>query len=122
MKTEPQKPATSEGKQREAQMPLISMSAIRASDIEAARSHILETGGIHAPLVLGPTHHRVEPDVGVLAILEEPELVTVGVLDDAGGPIGQSSGDPSLEQIRWLDEMVVDRNDRDTDRARLRVG
>ena len=53
-------------------------------DVEAARAHLVEAGRLHAPLLPGPPHHGVEPDVGVAVALEDPALRPVVLLDDAG--------------------------------------
>ena len=111
MNTDPQKPATREGKHSEAHTPLRSMSATRARDVEAAGPHVLEAGRVHAPVLPRPPDHRVEPDVGIPAVLVQPGLGAVGVLDDAGGPIGQAAGiRPSKRSggsIRWSSTEMI---------------
>ncbi len=69
-KTDPQNPATRDGKQREAQIPPMSMSRHPGVDVVAPRSHLVEAGRLHAPLLPRPADHRVEADVRVLAAFE----------------------------------------------------
>ena len=45
-------------------------------DVEAARTHLVEAGRLHAPLVAGAPDHGVEADVGVAVALEDPRLAS----------------------------------------------
>ena len=91
-------------------MPARSMSAIAGLDVEAARAHLVEAGRLHAPLLAGPAHHGVEPDVGVVVPLEDPGLGPVVLLDDRGRPCLERRGQAALEEVRRLNEVVVDRD------------
>ena len=84
-------------------------------DVEAPRTHVLEPGRVHAPGLLRAADDGVEADVRIPAVLVQPGLGAVGVLDDAGRPSGQSGLDPTLEEIRGFDEVVVHRDDRHPD-------
>ena len=91
-------------------------------DVEAARPHFVEAGRLHAPFRAWPPHHRVEPDVGIVLPLEDPALRPVLLLDDAGRRRGEGGGEAMFEQVRRLNEVVVDRNHRHPDGPGLRVG
>ena len=91
-------------------------------DVEAARPHFVEARRLHAPLVAGAADHGVQADVGVAVALEDPGLGAVVLLDHPGGGVGQGGGQTTLEEIRRLDEVVVDRNDGDPDRPGLGIG
>ena len=91
-------------------------------DVEAAGPHFVEAGRLHAPLRPRSADDRVEPDVGIQVPLEDPALGPVFLLDDAGRRRGEGGGQPVLEEIRGLDQVVVDRDHGHQDRPGLRVG
>ena len=77
-------------------------------DVPAAAAHLVEAGGLHAPLLARAPDHRVEPDVGIVAVLVTPYLPAVVGLDDPGRPVGQRGGKPAVEHVGRLDHVVVD--------------
>ena len=90
-------------------------------DVEAPGPHLVESSGLHAPLGPGAPDYGVEADVGVPVRLEDPALGAGRILDDAGRLLLQGGGQSAFEQIGWLNEMVVDRDDGHPDRPRLGV-
>ncbi len=91
-------------------------------DVEAAGPHLVEAGRLHAPLRPRPPHDGVEPDVGIVPSLEDPALGPVVLLDDARCAGGESRGQAILEEVRRLNQVVVDRDHRHPDRPGLGVG
>ena len=76
--------------------------------VVATGAHLVEGGRVDAVLLLRPAGDRVEPDVGDRLAVEHPHVVAgVGVLD-AGRAVGELRRHPALEQVRRLDEVVVD--------------
>ena len=76
--------------------------------VVAAGAHLVEGGRVDAVLLLGPARDRVETDVGDRLVVEDPHVVAgVGVLDP-GRAVGELRREPALEQVRRLDEVVVD--------------
>src|ERR1700749_3460784 len=84
--TVPANPAISDGKFSDAQIPARSMSAIRAL----------------------MSDHPGEAEVRVVAVLVTPYLPAVVGLDDPWRPAGQRGGQPAVEHVGWLDDVVVD--------------
>ena len=70
----------------------------------------------------GPPDDRVEADVGVAVVLEDPGLRPVGLLDHPGGALLERGGQAALEHVGRLDEVVVDRDHGDPHRPGLGVG
>ena len=81
-------------------------------DVVAAGTHLVEAEGLEAVRLGAPSGHRVHAHLGVALALELPDLMALGRLDDAWGPVGQGGGQPSLEHMGRLDHVVVDRNHR----------
>ena len=91
-------------------------------DVEAAGPHFVEARRLHAPLGARATDDGVEADVGIVLPLENPALGPVLLLDDAGRSRGQGGGQAVLEEVRGLNEVVIDRDHGHPDWSRLRVG
>ena len=92
-------------------------------DVPAALAHLVEARRLHAPLVLRPADHRVEPDVREQLVLVGPRLACRRRTRRAAARASASvRGHPAVEQVGRLDEVVVDGDDREAARARLRVG
>ncbi len=77
-------------------------------DVPTAAAHFVEPGGLHAPFLPWPPDDRVEPDVRVLAVFVTPHLTAVLGFDDARCSLGQRGGNPTLEHVGRLDDVVVD--------------
>ena len=92
------------------------------ADVPRAAAHLVEAGRLEAVLGDGPAHDRVEPDVGHLLALEHPRLAAVGALDDARRAFGERGGETAGEGVGRLDDVVVDRDDREVPFRRLRLG
>ena len=116
---QPQNPATSDGKQSEAQMPARSMSSTRASMSKQPGRISSNRAGSMLHSSRGAPDDRVEPDVGVLVC---PRSARTGGRRRPRGPGGPGRpappGQPALEQVGRLDQVVVHRDDRDHDRPR----
>jgi hypothetical protein len=79
-------------------------------DVEAARAHLAEAGGLDAVLVRRATGDGVEADVGRLLALEHPGVGAVVLGDDLGGLVLPAGGDVAVEHVRRLDDVVVHRH------------
>ena len=64
----------------------------------------------------------LNPMFGYCLPFEAPVLTAVGVLDDARRPVLQRAGEPALEDVRRLDDVVVDGDERVLARLTLRFG
>jgi hypothetical protein len=71
--------------------------------------------------LLWPADDGVEPDVRVEAALVGPSLLSILELDDPRRPLCERARESPFEEVRGLDEMVVDRDDRDADLPRLGI-
>ena len=91
-------------------------------DVEAAQAHLVEASRVHAPLLAGPAHYGVEPDVRVAIPLEDPGLRPVCLFDHAGCAVLERGRQAPLEEVGRLDQVVVDGDHRHTDGPRLGVG
>ena len=58
----------------------------------------------------GPSHDRVEPDIGSPDAVVVPD-VTVFLLDDARRLLGELGRYPAVEDVARLDDVVVDRDE-----------
>ena len=82
-------------------------------DVPAAAPHLVEAGGLHAPLRLRPARDRVQPDLRVEAVFVHPGLAALVGRDHAGRAFAQiASGtrpsNRSAGSIRWSStEMIV---------------
>src|SRR5262249_57253887 len=65
---------------------------------------------------------RVQPDLEEDLSVERPDLMSLFALDDARRLLLQLRGQPTFEHPGWLDEVVVGREERVPDVARLGVG
>ena len=79
-------------------------------DVPTAAAHLVEPGGFHAPFLVRPSDHRVEPDIRILPVLIAPHLASVVGLDDLGRAVGQRGGKPADEHVGRLDDVIVDRD------------
>ncbi len=79
-------------------------------DVVATRSHLVEAERFEAVGLRAPAGHRVHPHLRVALALELPHLVALRRLDDAGRAVGQRGGQPVLERVGRLDDVVVDRD------------
>ena len=61
-------------------------------DVVATWPHLVESGRVDAVLLLGPTGDSIKTDVGDDAVIEGPDVVTLLVGDDLGGPVGEPRG------------------------------
>ena len=120
--TDPQNPVICDGKFTDAQMPLRSMSRMRApiskqpGRISSKRVGSMSQSSRARPTTaLMPTWKKILP-------VELPHLVTLDGLDDAGGQRLEPRGEPTVEHPGRLDEVVVDRDQRVEHRTRLGVG
>ena len=92
-------------------------------DVVGPPSHLVEPGRVERPLVQRLAHHRVESDLEVLLAVVEPVLggaVVLGHHTRRG--VGELRRYPTLEHVRRLHEMVVDRDQGDVTRLVRRVG
>ena len=112
----------SDGKQSDAQMPARSMSAMRAWMSQQPLRISSKRAGSMLHSSLRPADHRVEPDVREEVVLVGPRLPAVVELDQARRGVDEVRGHAALEQVGRLDEVVVDRDDREAARARLGIG
>ena len=90
--------------------------------VVTARTHLVEAERLEAVGLRTATGHRVHPDLGVAPALELPHLMPLGCFDDAGGPVGQCGGQPVLERVGGLHDVVVHRYHRATHLSRLGFG
>ena len=81
-------------------------------DVPRAASHLVEADGVERQLLLRPAHDRVEADLVVAVAVVQPVLHAVVVGLDTRRALGVLGGDPALEEVGWLDEVVVDRDQR----------
>jgi hypothetical protein len=51
--------------------------------------------------------HRIEPDVGHLPPLENPDVGAIVLVNDVGCSITVLFGEPTLENIRRLNHVVI---------------
>ena len=92
-------------------------------DVVRAAPHLVEPGGIERALVQRLAHHRVEPDLVVLLPVVEPVLARAVVLGHhAWRGVGELRRHAALEHVRWLHQVVVDRDEGDVARLARRVG
>ena len=91
-------------------------------DVVAARPHLVEAEGLQAVGLGAAAGHGVHAHLGVALALELPHLVPLGRLDDARRPVCQLSGEPALEGVGRLDDVVVDRDHRVAHLPRLGLG
>ena len=103
-------------------MPARSMSRMRASMSKQPGRISSKRAGSMLHSVAWPPDDGVEPDVGVVPALEDPALGPVVLLDDPRGRRGERGGQAMLEEVRGLNQVVVDRNHRHPDRPGLRIG
>ena len=118
----PANPAMSDGKQRLAQMPATSMSAMRAWMSQQPLRISSKRAGSIVHSSLGRPMTAFKPDVREQLVLVGPRLLAVLELDEPGRGVDEVRGHASLEQVGRLDEVVVDRDHGEATRARLRVG
>ena len=98
------------------------MSATRASMSQAPRRISSKRVGLEAELVLRPADDRVEPDLVVPLAVVAPVLHALVVELDPRRRVGPLRRHPALEQVRRLDEVVVDGDERVPPFAALRLG
>ena len=76
-------------------------------DVVATVPHLGEGGRVDAVLVGRPAGDGVQPDVGQLLALVEPDVVARRVLDGLGRQVLVPLGQVLVEHARWLDHVVV---------------
>src|SRR5205814_1671385 len=76
--------------------------------VVATGSQLVERGRLHAVLVGWAAGDRVEPDVGDLAAVVGPDVGAVVLADQPGGAVLEARLEAPVEQMRWLDHVVVD--------------
>ena len=92
-------------------------------DVPCAAAHLVEAGGIEGPLVERLPDDGVEADLVMLLAVPEPVLGTAVVLGhDARGQARITRGHTSLEHVRRLDQMIVDRDQRRMALLARRIG
>ena len=92
-------------------------------DVIGTAPHLVEARGIERPLVQRLAHDRVEAHLEVLLAVVEPVLGGAVVLaHHAGRGVGELRRHPALEHVRWFDQVVVDRDERDVARPAGRLG
>ena len=110
--TLPQNPVICDGKFTDAHTPLMSMSRTRGVDVVTARSHLVEAERLHLHGLRAPARDRVHADLRVALSFELPDLMARAGLDDPRRAVLERGGQPPLEHVRWLDDVVVDRDHR----------
>ena len=76
--------------------------------VVAADPHVLERGGLDAVLLGRAADHGVEPDVGDLVAVVEPDVGAVVLADELGRLVLVLGGQQPVEHPPGLDDMVVD--------------
>ncbi len=120
--TRPQKPVIIDGKLSDAHTPLMSMSRDARVDVVATGTHLLEAERLELDRLRATARDRVHPDLREALALELPDLVPLGGLDDLRRAVGEVRGDAAVEQVRRLDDVVVDRDHRVLHLAGERLG
>ena len=77
-------------------------------DVVAARAHLVEAGGVEAPLGLRPRHDRVQADDAGLVAAIHPAVHAVVVLHDPRCVIDVLGGQAAVEHVGRLDHVVID--------------
>ena len=98
------------------------MSCDARLHVVATAPHLVEAGRLHAPLGLRAPGDRVEPDLRVEAVFVHPRLAAVVERDDVRRALGERGGNAALEEVRGLDQVVVDGDDRVVPGAGLGLG
>ena len=87
------------------------MSAIRASMSQVPRRIMFEAQGLDVLLLDRPPRHCIDSDLGQNEPVEQPGLGALGQFDDARLAVGELLGQSVAEQVRRLDQVVVDRDE-----------
>ena len=80
--------------------------------VEAARTHLVEPERLDLDGLGASAGDRVLSDLEVPLALELPDLVTLLGHDDLGRALLECAREASLEHVRRLDEVVIDRDQR----------
>ena len=91
-------------------------------DVPRAPAHLVEARRLEAQLVAWTADDRVQAHLVVAPVVVQPVLHAVVVDLHPGGAIGEPARDAALEQVRRLDEVVVDRDERVVAGAARRFG
>ncbi len=120
--TRPQNPVIIDGKLTEAHTPLRSMSRMRSwMSQQPARMSLNLVGSRFFMLLARPATAFMPTWVNVWPSNSQTSWPRSLVIT-FGRPVLKGGGQPALEHVRGLDEMVVDRDDRVADVGRLRIG
>ena len=93
-----------------------------SADVPGTAAHLVEARRLEAVLADRSAGDGVETDVRQLLTLEDPHLTSVVMLDDAWGTIGEFPGKTAGERVRRLDDVIVDRDDREPPLGSLGLG
>src|SRR5262249_41052926 len=77
-------------------------------DVEATGTDLREARRFDAVLLLRATGDGVQPHVGDLGALVQPDIGVVVLVHDARRAVLPHVGEVLVEQVRWLDDVVVD--------------
>jgi hypothetical protein len=91
-------------------------------DIEAPRTHLFESKRLERHGFRPSAGYGVHSYLGVASALELPDLMTARGLHDARRPVLEGARQASFEQVRRLDHVVVNRDNRVPNLARLGLG
>ena len=91
-------------------------------DVVATGPHLVEAERLESVAARSPAGDGVHAGLVVRIPLELPDLVTAFVQDDLRRTILQLRGEPALEHVRRLDEVVVDRDHGVLHRRRFGLG
>ena len=83
---------------------------MRCVDVPRAAPHLVEAGRLEAVLVDRSADDRVEARRSGALAVEQPVLAAVVVSTTCGARSANFFGQPALERVRRLDDVVVDRD------------
>ena len=77
-------------------------------NVPAALAHVFEPRWLEAVQLALAASHRVETNLAELTIVEFPNLMALGILDELRCGVLQVLGQATNEHVGWLDKVIID--------------